>query len=293
MPRISTILLPTDFSPASRVTAQYAAALARHFKAKMTLLNVMPPPNLSMEALGTRFDDVLDTQRSLTQTRLDSFMADELKYDEVKRVLVNGDPASTIVHFAHSESFDLIMMATRGCGPFRHFVLGSVTAKVLHDTHLPVWTGVHVEEMKGSPTVFIRSIICAVNDEVDNVDALRWASDLAHEFKANLVLAHALPSFRFDPETYYLESDLETELRKASAGEAKGRLSEMAQRCGVPDAAIYIEGGAVSKVVRLAVENNNADLVVIGRSMQTGALGRLRATSYSIINQSPCPIISV
>ncbi len=37
-------------------------------------------------------------------------------------------------------------MPTHGYGPFRRFILGSVTAKVLHDADCPVWTGVHLEE---------------------------------------------------------------------------------------------------------------------------------------------------
>ena len=38
-------------------------------------------------------------------------------------------------------------MPTHGYGPFRRFILGSNTAKVLHDADCPVWTGVHVEEI--------------------------------------------------------------------------------------------------------------------------------------------------
>ena len=33
------------------------------------------------------------------------------------------------------------MMPTHGCGPLRRFLLGSVTAKVLHDVSTAVWTG--------------------------------------------------------------------------------------------------------------------------------------------------------
>ncbi len=37
-------------------------------------------------------------------------------------------------------------MSTRGEGAFFRFLLGSVTAKVLHEIHCPVWTGAHLEE---------------------------------------------------------------------------------------------------------------------------------------------------
>ena len=36
-----------------------------------------------------------------------------------------------------------------------------------------------------------------------------------------------------------------------------------------------------------------ADLLVIGRKAEAGVLGRLEMTAYSIIRQSPCPVVSV
>ncbi len=55
-----------------------------------------------------------------------------------------GDPAQVITAFAHTQGVDLIMMPTHGYGPFRRLLLGSVTAKVLHDAECPVWTAVHM-----------------------------------------------------------------------------------------------------------------------------------------------------
>jgi hypothetical protein len=50
-----------------------------------------------------------------------------------------------IVEFAHNNNITLIAMPTHGYGLFRRFLLGSVTAKVLHDADCPIWTGVHME----------------------------------------------------------------------------------------------------------------------------------------------------
>jgi nucleotide-binding universal stress UspA family protein len=41
------------------------------------------------------------------------------------------------------------------------------------------------------------------------------------------------------------------------------------------------------------VHRLEADLVVIGRGASSGMLGRLRTNAYSIIRQSPCPVVSV
>ena len=53
-----------------------------------------------------------------------------------------------IVELAHeSPDQTVILMPTHGYGPFRRFILGSNTAKVLHDADCPVWTGVHLETL--------------------------------------------------------------------------------------------------------------------------------------------------
>ncbi len=59
------------------------------------------------------------------------------------------------------------------------------------------------------------------------------------------------------------------------------------------EAAIHVEAGEVATTLQRIVRENKADLVVIGRSSDNAVLGRLRSNAYSIIRQSPCPVISV
>jgi nucleotide-binding universal stress UspA family protein len=54
-----------------------------------------------------------------------------------------------------------------------------------------------------------------------------------------------------------------------------------------------VEAGDPAAVVCDAARERKADLLVIGRSASEGVLGRLRAQAYSMIRQSPCPVISI
>ena len=63
----------------------------------------------------------------------------ELDGIAVTRVLLRGNPAHEIVKTARDHNVDLIAMSTRGEGVFYRFLLGSVTAKVLHEIQCPVW----------------------------------------------------------------------------------------------------------------------------------------------------------
>jgi len=53
------------------------------------------------------------------------------------------------------------------------------------------------------------------------------------------------------------------------------------------------KSGEPAQVIAEAAQRLNADVLVIGRGSAAGALGRLRANAYSIIRQSPCPVVSV
>ena len=165
MLKFSRILFPVAFSERCRGAARYAGALACHFHAELVLLHVVaPPPSIfgGPEAVAypaDLFDGMLDKSKA----DLEAFLAEELQGLNVTRVVLEGDPARTIIQYAHAERFDLIVMPTHGYGPFRRFLLGSVTAKVLHDADCPVWTGPHMEQAPARESLSLRQIVCAVD----------------------------------------------------------------------------------------------------------------------------------
>jgi nucleotide-binding universal stress UspA family protein len=59
------------------------------------------------------------------------------------------------------------------------------------------------------------------------------------------------------------------------------------------EADIEVKGGDVASVVNCLAQRLHSQLVVIGRSLESGLVGLLRTNAYAIIRQSPCPVISV
>ncbi len=287
---INKILLPTDFSEASAGAARQAAALARHFHSEIVLLHVQTVPGYySAGALDGGFvgfaPDLLAEQQ---RRELESFMSDELADVPVRRVLLEGDPARRIVQFAHEEQVNLIAMPTHGYGAFRRFILGSVTAKVLHDAECPVWTGVHLEEAAAADSIAIRNVMCAVDLGPHSRQTLCWAARLAAEFDAALALVHATAPLDLNgPGGRYVVPEWRGVLLKYA-----GDQIEKLQQDVSTHAEVYVESGDTPKVVRVAAEQARADVLVIGRS-PSGVSGRLRTNAYAIIRESPCPVVSV
>jgi nucleotide-binding universal stress UspA family protein len=219
--------------------------------------------------------------------QLESVLVDEFRGMAINRIIVEGDPAMEIVEFARSNRTNLIVMPTHGYGPFRRFIIGSVTARVLDDADCPVLTGVHMKrEMLSDPVPF-RNILCAVDLGLHSEALLGWAAQLAADFGAHLHLVHALPPIDAGQARYF-DQDWLLDLDRA----AREQLNRLQEKTGTK-ANVVVHSGEVAKVIRSAAEFAQADLVVIGRHADSGILGRLRTHVYSTVRESPCPVASV
>lgn len=292
---ISRILLPVAFSDRCRGAAQYAEVLARHFHSELTLLHVTVPPHPPYGGVGGTAPalaaGMLAERRADDKERLDAFLWEELQALGVRRVSLEGDPAPLIVQYARESRTDMIVMPTHGYGPFREFLLGSVTAKVLHDAECPVWTGPHLETAPLRDAISLKTVLCATGAEPWHQGILAWAAGFAAEFGAQLVVYHAALS---SPLTMKLTDHYFDPVYRAQvADEARGRIQAMLR--AVPaeaDVRVDMRGDVPGALAEAAL-NCHASLVVIGRGL-AHAGGRLKSGGvYSIIRESPCPVVSV
>ena len=284
---LGRILAPVEFAERCAGAVRYAKTVADHFGSELTLLHVVPPPPSAMA------EEMYSRATAEVKEKLDAFLAGELSGSAVRRIVVKGDPARKIVEYALTEHTDVILMATHGLGEFRRHLIGSNTAKVLHDADCPVWTGVHLEGTITSPFP-IRRILCAVDLGPQSANALAWASTLQKEFDARLILAHAAltPPQRARLTVPHRE-DATTTNGSVTVRSAAQKELEQLRSDSEAAAEILVESGEPARVISDAAQRLSADILVIGRGSAAGALGRLRANAYAIIRQSPCPVVSV
>lgn len=286
---LSHILVPVDFSERGAGAARYAEAVMQRFDSRLTLLHVLPPPHYefgAMEVGGSVLEELFKNRSEQARRDIDAFLAGELPADRTRRLLVEGDPATQIVKIAHDEQAGLIVMPTHGYGPFRRFILGSVTAKVLHDADCPVWTGVHLEA-ESVEQIHFRKVVAALDLGQQSERTLMWAARFAEGAGAQLSLVHATPNLEGQAGEYF-----DPDWRKHIEAQVREQVDALQQRLGTHAPLLVDSGDAASVVCQLAQEAG-ADLLVIGRGSAAGVFGRLRANAYSIIRQSNCPVVSV
>jgi len=286
---IAKILLPIDFSERSTDAADAAAAVAERFNSEIVLLHVLAPgTNLPLPTEG-QMRVLHGFAREDAEEQMKEFRSDEWCHLKVKRALQeSGDPAMKIVEYAGSEHVDLIMMPTHGYGPFRRLLIGSVTAKVLHDASCPVWTAAHTKDMVPVVTGRPRRVACAVDLGPQSRHILSWASRLSWEFGAPLSLIHVVASL--DPRLQ--DYGLSPEWRGHVINEARAELARLLETAGA-QGDIHVEIGPIVSGVADAAKELRSDLLVIGRSGHDTLAGHLPTNAYAIIRESPCPVLGV
>jgi nucleotide-binding universal stress UspA family protein len=288
MVNIKKILLPVDFPNPSLPVIHQAATLAHHFHSEVLLLHVVTPqsheagvPDSDPEL--ARWDMLGEIQKQAQRMR-DQSLAPELAGLSTEQLAFTGDPVTAIVQTAMQENASLIMMPSHGYN-FSRFLLGSVTAKVLGGTEVPVWTGAHVEQ----PSLHefaIHNVLCAIDLSPQSRKTASWAAEFAAEFGARLTLAYVTPSVEFwGPGGIYID----TAWQQALVVPARQQMAQLQQDLGI-HAETFIGSGDLPKVLSQAATETKADLLIIG-SRPYGS--HLRTHTYSIICAVPVPILSL
>jgi nucleotide-binding universal stress UspA family protein len=130
--RVTSVLCPTDLSPAGNAGLSYALSIARQNKAVMYLQYIS-----DLEKPETR-DEVLQRLPDLRQHHP---QAEEVRVE----VVIDRDvePSNSIIRFADDRDIGLIVMSAHGRKGLRRVFIGNTTAEVVRQSSRPVLTVVH------------------------------------------------------------------------------------------------------------------------------------------------------
>jgi nucleotide-binding universal stress UspA family protein len=288
MAAIEKILFPVDFSDSSIAMAPYVRRSAGIFGAKVTLVHVVDPASFNSFALiAVPFSEILEDYLEMGREKLDSFLAKEFPATDCERIVVSGDAATEIARIAIDEDFSMIIMPTHS-GRFRQMLLGSTTAKVLNDADCPVLTSRHAETIAPRPLEH-REWLCAIGLKSNSERVLRFASQAAPQARGRISIIHAVQSG--DPDLP-IQLDLKERIRMTEREYATQRITELLENVGL-EAQIRIGIGSVKEALLEAARQTDADALIIGRGIASGAHGRMRDLTYAMVRDSPYPVLSI
>lgn len=133
---IQRILLPTDGSAFSERAADYALEIAKNLKADVVVVHVvrMSTP----KALDIKHMESDAARRAETCFESIKEKATEAGIEVETKVLISRSIREALLEEIGEYDYDLIVMGAHGLSGFKKFILGSVSAAVVHRSAKPV-----------------------------------------------------------------------------------------------------------------------------------------------------------
>lgn len=279
---VSRILCPIDFSEPSRAALRYAAAIATHLGAALTLLTVNDP--LLAEAAdmaGGSGRLAADAKEELEKFFRDSIPGSAHR-PAAKLMVATGAAAAEILRHA-KDGADLIVMSSHGATGIRKLFFGSTTERVLRETSVPVLvvprgdvgpkTMTEIKEL-------VRRILVPVDLSAALEDQVRVAAGLAETFDAPLLLVHIVEPVRTVVPGHDYAANVDSERR----GRAEERLQALVATLPAarrPEALVMF-GEPAEEISKIA-SDRGVGLIVMGLHASALFGARMGSVTYRVL----------
>jgi nucleotide-binding universal stress UspA family protein len=277
---LKKILVPTDFSDLSLTALRYAASMAKHSDAEITLLHVMQP--YEHEAILNKIIDFKGTLQKAIQEKLNEIKkaTPDLLGVPVTVKIVEGKIYEAIENIVKEEDLDLIVMGTHGAGGLGNlekYVLGTNAYRTVHVSGCPVITLREVKEK-----IAYDNIILPLDMTKETKQKVDTAIKIAKVLGSTI---HVVSVTTFVDEFRY------------NLSEIKGLLQEVADKvkaAGVKVVTEMLRHDDIADSILKYSEEVNADLVVI-MTRQEGKLNDIvvGSSARKIITKSKVPVLSL
>ncbi len=281
--RFKNILFAMDFSPHSLLAFPFAASIATRFGGKIFLAHVVSARDYSSIPPGSQA--VLTKMQAEMEEALTSPFG--ALHDIPHELLLDqGTVSSSLLGEVEKRKIDLIVIGTHGWRGLKKFLKGSTAEEISSLSTRPVLT----VGPNASRTSDFKRILYATDFSVPAAQAMPFALSIADAYHASLLFLHVndwnskeLP-VDAQPKTFAFVRE---QLCKFGYGKEMEKRSE-----------VLVEFGPPTDLILEAATNREADLIVMGLHSRTGIKNRIAArlpgaTSYDVISQSPCPVLTV
>ena len=298
--QINSVLIATDFSPASAKALRHAVSIAEHYGARLFLVHVVSSIGLRMAGPDAIADATTAAQRDAMFTERQLVASGALAGIHHHVIVRPGDDVwSELEAIIRKEGIDLLVIGIHHRKGFKKLVLGSVAEQIFRQAQCRVLT-----VGPGSPPEAVLkagnspgSLVFPTDFSVASLRALPFAISLANVRSNRLVLLHAaLPSFETNGYRTYTVDDALTMLDTQRA-EIRERLKGLVAHAHLevePDFAACTDYPAEG-ILRTA-RSHHAELIVMGLKHRTH-IAAICHSPWSIAHDmacgAGCPVLTV
>lgn len=283
MSMLQSILLATDFCPASLEATEVAEKLAEVFGSRFTLCHVFHP----VPVPRTTTEELHELATWELQELAQRLAGKGLVVTET--MVASGHPAAMIVRKAREIDADLILIGAGKWSGKSPFFAGAIAEAILHHASQPV-----LAVRPGKPALAFRRILCPVDQSAVSERGLRTAIALAKTFGGKVHVVTVIP------EMSWLPASWETGKLADAVAEHKRKWREEFDQflaridfMGVP-CTRETRVGVTHEEIQASAAEHRADLIVMGSTGRTGLAGMLMGSvARRVLQQLPCSLLTV
>lgn len=299
MVEFKRILCTTDFSHEAERALVHAAALAKWYGAKLTVLHVVSIFDGAINPAAIAGDgDRLAERPSERQVfgRLQACVNEAGAAASDPELLIESGPAhEVIVHRAGAGRADLLVMGTHGRGGFKRLLLGSVTEKVVRLATCPVLTVPPSTPSTTSAPVRFKEIVCPIDYSPSAMKGLAYALELGRQADGRVTVLNSFEYLEEDDPGAFSDPGLRDYQRRLIE-HARQRLhatleGEPQTWCAINE--VVTVGKSYREVLKLSTQVN-ADLIVMGAQGHRGLdLMLSGSNTQQVIRMAHCPVLTI
>jgi nucleotide-binding universal stress UspA family protein len=290
---IKKILWASDGSKESRDALRWAEILAHRFGARVVGVSVLETVNRdTLKIPADLRKDILRIDREIEKketTRLTQ-VGKALEKRGIKAVvrIARGVAPQEIIKVAHDRAIDLIAMGKRGQTLWGRMLLGSTTASVLREGHVPL-----LIVRRAARTLAVKKILFPTSFSPKDIASFDWALALARKFGAALFVLHVIEVHK----SYHgVKGGFIARLRESANKQLSAMLDSVPieKRKGVSLVnKVTTYSRAWSGIVNF-VQDHGIDMVVMSTHARKGVPRFfLGSVAEAVIEEAPCPVIAV
>lgn len=275
------VLVPVDGSESSFHALRQAFQFSSTEKSWITVVCVAPDYEGDLDTLATGGDLLAKMrqpcERALVKAR---DIAAQAGYT-IKTVLEEGEPSTRIVDTADAHNRELIIMGRRGLSHLERAFVGSVTQRVIGQSHGDVVV------VPNGVTLAWKKILVATDGSPCSQAAVERAVRFARIYDGEVEVVSVVD---VSPELYGDAPDLVEELTRKAKVFADAAV-QVVQGKGLKATPHVVEGAPYEVIPELA-KTLGAEVIVVGSHGRTG-MGRLLMGSVAekIIGFASCPVL--
>jgi len=266
----------------------YGVAIARRFRSKLYLANVIPTEAYSLVPLDKR-DSALEHITAHIGEQMAGLRAMSILGGVAHEVLIDhGDIWPTLSAMMEKHAVDLIVIGTHGRRGIEKLLLGSTAEEILRLSSKPILMVGPESSVAPETELRLQRILHATDFSRESEPALHYAYFLAKDYGASLALMHVAEdiwkeplSTRLRPADFFLERMLERHWKV----EDQGLKPEY-----------YVEFGPRADCILQVATRLQSELIVIGvrGSRHPRVAAHLPGpTAYDVVTHARCPVLVI